>query len=334
MKKPVCLLLAVLLFTACASTQSPLPPESTGSDHACTTAAQTDAQTDTFNPVDPASVHYIRTNGYISGAEYPRLTVIDSPEALSRYIAENEDKYSLDSTMDGQVSFRQTALQYDADFFSAHDLLLLLLEEGSGSIRHRIERTDQAPDGGIAITVTRLSPQVQTCDMAEWHICIPLPRGRYTEEKISLIFNNRTIVREGTVKYVRAGGFDMLPEPVVRIFESADALDTYLAENGLNDNPAMQEALAEYRNGFFPWQSLALVLLGEGSGSIRHRLDSVERTIEKDGRSFYNVRIARLLPDGDMTADCAWWHIIFPMPNGVSAEQIRIELTEEALMHP
>ncbi len=330
MKKLVCLLLAALLLAACAPTQPTVPPESTGFDHACTTAAPTAP----FIPPDLSSVHYIRTNGYVSGTEYPRLTVIDSPEALSRYIAENEDKYSLDSTTDGQVSFRQTARQYDAAFFSEHDLLLLLLEEGSGSIRHRIERTDQTPDGGIAITLTRLSPHAQTCDMAEWHICIPLPRGLYTEEKISLIFNDLTIVGENETKYVRAGGYERPAYPVVTVVDSTDALDAYLAESGLAENSEMQTALAEYREGFFPWQSLALVLLDEGSGSITHRLDSVERSVREDGRAVYSVRITRLLPDGDMTADCAWWHIIFPMPNGVCAEQIQIELTEEVLTRP
>ncbi|MCL2004226.1 MAG: S-layer homology domain-containing protein [Oscillospiraceae bacterium] len=100
-------------------------------------------------------VQYIRTDGYTDGAVYPQVTVISSTD-------EN-----------AAILFGDAAEHYTDEFFAGKYLVLVLLEEGSGSIRHRVDAVGL--DGEI--TVTRLIPEVGTDDMAQWHIILELDIG-------------------------------------------------------------------------------------------------------------------------------------------------------------
>lgn len=121
---------------------------------------------------------YIRTNGYHDGAAYPVVTLVDSADALGRYFEEYKELYDFSHKetvyADTTVGFVDAIADYDAAWFETHQLLLVLLEEGSGSVRHAVTRITAG--AAPLVEIERRVPEVGTDDMAEWHILIETDR--------------------------------------------------------------------------------------------------------------------------------------------------------------
>ncbi len=126
----------------------------------------------------PFSARYIRTDGYHDGVRYPIVTRIDSVGALRAYYEENREKYDLSRKetvyADTAIGFADAMEAYDDAWFKTHQLLLVLVEESSGSVRHAVTKVTAGPDA--AVEIDRLVPEVGTADMAEWHILIETDR--------------------------------------------------------------------------------------------------------------------------------------------------------------
>ncbi len=126
----------------------------------------------------PFTARYIRTNGYRDGVSYPVVTLIDSAAALRRYYEANRALYDFSHKetvySDTTVGFVDAIAGYDEAWFETHQLLLVLLEEGSGSVRHEVTRVTAGAEP--TIDIDRLIPEVGTDDMAEWHILIETDR--------------------------------------------------------------------------------------------------------------------------------------------------------------
>ena len=116
------------------------------------------------------NVQYIRRFGEYKGAQYPMVSIISTKSELEQYyetyVSSKYDSYPNVYTGD----FLDATKNYSDDFFRDNFLVIVLLEEGSGSIRHKVERIDKNGD----IIITRLLPEVGTADMAEWNIIIEL----------------------------------------------------------------------------------------------------------------------------------------------------------------
>ncbi len=131
-------------------------------------------------------VQYIRTNGYADGEEYPKIFWITSADELKTYYEASKDKYDLEHReypySDETKGFLDAVKQYDAAFFEKNDLIFVLIEEGSGSIRHKVSGLHvgiSQEDGmkyDIQPEVRRIVPEVGTDDMAEWHIIIEVSK--------------------------------------------------------------------------------------------------------------------------------------------------------------
>ncbi len=121
---------------------------------------------------------YIRTNGWHDGVSYPVVTLIDSAAALARYYETNRELYDFSHKekvySDTTVGFVDAIKGYDDAWFGTHQLLIVLLEEGSGSVRHAV--TKVMAGGEPVIEIDRLIPEAGTDDMAEWHILIETDR--------------------------------------------------------------------------------------------------------------------------------------------------------------
>ncbi len=123
---------------------------------------------------------YIRTNGYHDDIEYPTITRISSQKELEDYYESAGLRYDFEHAYSGG-SFADAMEKYDATFFEDQTLVLVRLEEPSGSIRHRV--TSVSTENGVTtIAVGRYSPEAQTCDMAEWHIFVELRRDQVGEK--------------------------------------------------------------------------------------------------------------------------------------------------------
>lgn len=134
------------------------------------------------------AAQYIRTNGYSEGVLYPSVRIIDSLQELKDYYntwhevldLERKDKVYSDTT----IGFLDACDQYDETFFEKNYLIFVLLEEGSGSVRHEVRSVQQTADKKISISIDRKVPEVGTSDMAEWHIILELSRDVLVENSI------------------------------------------------------------------------------------------------------------------------------------------------------
>lgn len=122
---------------------------------------------------------YVRTDGYHENVGYPVVTVVSSKAALDAYFEENRGLYELSrGEQAGSASgFAGAIKKYDDDWFASHQLVIALLEESSGSVRHEVESVTAGDSPSIVIR--RLVPEVGTCDMAEWHILIELAANTF-----------------------------------------------------------------------------------------------------------------------------------------------------------
>ncbi len=119
---------------------------------------------------------YIRTNGYHEDVEYPVVKIIRSVEELNAYYNENKERYDLERNdkvySDTTIGFLDACDKYTAEYFEDQILVMILLEEGSGSIRHNVDNVKIGSNGKLYISISRDVPEAGTDDMAEWHILI------------------------------------------------------------------------------------------------------------------------------------------------------------------
>lgn len=129
--------------------------------------------------VVPENVQYIRTDGYHEDVQYPVVTMIRSAEELEVYYSANRELYDLERKeteySDTTIGFLDACDRYDETYFAAHDLLLVLVEEGSGSIRHEVGALTLTEEGWT-VDVLRIEPEVVTDDMAQWHLMIEVEK--------------------------------------------------------------------------------------------------------------------------------------------------------------
>jgi len=127
----------------------------------------------------PEDVQYIRTNGYVEWADYPMVYIFNTPEMLTEYYEANRDLYDLAPRetvyADSSIGFADAMVQYDAAWFAEHDLVMVVLEEGSGSIRHEVYAITETPEKW-SIDIASIEPEVCTADMAQWHILIEVEK--------------------------------------------------------------------------------------------------------------------------------------------------------------
>ncbi|MBR5367138.1 MAG: hypothetical protein IK132_12910 [Clostridia bacterium] len=187
-----CLILFGIVILSCGRPENATPADkpSTG-----ISASQPSASTsDALQPL-AFSAQYIRTDGYHDGVRYPVVTVIDSADGLSRYYEEYKDLYDFSHRetvyADTSIGFVDAIASYDAAWFESHRLLVILCEEGSGSIGHEVT----AVTGGSApaVEITRLCPECYTDDMAEWHILIELDRAADLSGEIAVHFAQKDV---------------------------------------------------------------------------------------------------------------------------------------------
>ena len=140
---------------------------------------------------------YIRTNG---GSEegYPYHTVISSKAELEAYYETYKDLYDLERRetvySDSTIGFLDACDKYDDAYFERQNLVLIVLQEGSGSIRHEItdvcpHRIENGASDGWDITIDRKVPEVGTDDMAQWHLFLEVQMGDMIKPAVDLWIN-------------------------------------------------------------------------------------------------------------------------------------------------
>ncbi len=131
-------------------------------------------------------VQYIRTNGYHEKIMYPFSCIIESKEQLEEYYENVKSMYDLERRenplSDMTIGFLDACDAYNEEYFQNNSLILVLLEEGSGSIRHNVKSL-QKVDYRLKISIDRIIPEAGTDDMAEWHIIIAVDKKYIPENE-------------------------------------------------------------------------------------------------------------------------------------------------------
>lgn len=129
---------------------------------------------------DPVNyeAQYIRTNACHEGTEYPAVIIIRSVDELNAYYDANKGKFDLERHdkvyADTTIGFLDACDKYDEAYFENQILVMVLLEEGSGSNRHEVDSVKVGSDGRLYVGINSIVPETGTCDMAQWHILIEL----------------------------------------------------------------------------------------------------------------------------------------------------------------
>ena len=146
----------------------------------------------------------------------PQVHIIQDRKALDAYLETYE--YSLlpgeTYPIGQQISFYSGCQQYDEAFFRENYLILLLLEEGSGSTRHRVHHVAQTPDGKVELSVESVLPGgIGTCDVAYWHLVFELDRKALvtSEEDVQLYYDQQLIWNGAIVTPIQIPAFKAPP---------------------------------------------------------------------------------------------------------------------------
>lgn len=124
-------------------------------------------------------VHYFRVGW--SEETMPEYRLIENRQALDAYLATlpEEDYYNA-----AVHAFIDEALT--EDFFEQSQWLVIYLEEGSGSNRHRLTSLEVI-EGRLVIEIERDVPEIGTTDMAAWHMIIELDKAMEAFESVQVI---------------------------------------------------------------------------------------------------------------------------------------------------
>lgn len=122
---------------------------------------------------------YIRTGRRDDELVFPSVTIITSRSMLDRYYEQNKNRFDLERREkvagDSTIGFLDAVDKYDEEFFKNKKLVFVLVEEGSGSVRHKVTEV-LSLNGKLQVTIRRIVPEIGTDDMAEWHIMVELDR--------------------------------------------------------------------------------------------------------------------------------------------------------------
>lgn len=138
-------------------------------------------------PTIDFDARYIRTNGSHENVEYPVVRIIRSVRELNAYYEAYKGEYDLERRdnvySDMTIGFLDACDKYDTAYFEDQILVMVLLSEGSGSIRHKVPSVRMGPDGQCYIYIDRIIPEEGTCDIAQWHILIEPEAGIEIEQE-------------------------------------------------------------------------------------------------------------------------------------------------------
>jgi hypothetical protein len=115
---------------------------------------------------------YERSPYYNSSKKYPIITICKSKECLKEH--EGKVKGLTVSMLSCTSENRDVNIsRYDDEFFAKNALIIITLDESSGSVRHNVKKVIKEGNE-ISIAIERKVPELGTADMAEWNIYIEL----------------------------------------------------------------------------------------------------------------------------------------------------------------
>ncbi|MCL2587586.1 MAG: hypothetical protein FWE31_05145 [Firmicutes bacterium] len=120
------------------------------------------------------SVNFYRF--YIDGWQVFR-SVDDIERYIEKQMAEfrQDDAIVFDEYFEGlEKSLRDQFIKFNEEFFRTHQLVVALIDQGSGSIQYTVDTVD-FEDGKLTISILRKSPMIQTMDFVSTAVFLEIP---------------------------------------------------------------------------------------------------------------------------------------------------------------
>ncbi len=100
----------------------------------------------------------------ISSIQFLPLVVIENKEQLDSFTEGTCEQFGYDEYL---KEYYDITAKYDEKYFEDNTLFITYVSEGSGSVRHEVSRIYRK-DGYVRVFVSKIVPEVGTCDMAGW----------------------------------------------------------------------------------------------------------------------------------------------------------------------
>ena len=266
---------------------------------------------------------------------YPSIVKIRNSHDWENFIGEEP--------ISDDPALRDFFTNISADYFVETNLLVLITQGRSGSIRYRLDEMYEA-SGALHLFVAADVPPALTMDIVHWCIVIPLDRedvgkrlmlswkDESTEEMTDPLlyfqgYGDGSYAENGYL-YGRIGQVDGMTYPhtqVVSSFAEWQAMLDPSCPEDPNLDADFVAGLDRYNEEFFTEGSLIILYLEEGSGSIRHSIGLVG--IEKDQLS---VTVTSKVPEV-FTDDMAYWAILIPISKEYADLPLEVEYTTARL---
>lgn len=148
---------------------------------------------------------YIRTGAYAEINSYPILAVLRSKGELNAYYKANKNSFDLERRVikeryiNETIGFLDAIDKYDVDFFESETLVIIALEEISGSITHKISNVWLNADGEFCVEIDSNIPSMCDDAMQHWHIIIEIPKEKAPKgyEDILVYKDNKLLNGDG-----------------------------------------------------------------------------------------------------------------------------------------
>lgn len=115
---------------------------------------------------------YERSPYYNSSKEYPIITICKSKGDLKEHEAKVKG-LTVSKLCYVSENNNVNLSKYNDEFFTKKALIVITLDESSGSVRHNVKKVVK-DSNEITVVIERKVPELGTTDMAEWNIYIEL----------------------------------------------------------------------------------------------------------------------------------------------------------------
>lgn len=114
-----------------------------------------------------ANFHAECVRTYYTGGQNEHFAIVHSTEELHNFSQTEKDLFPLTEFSPAQ--------KYDEAFFENHIVVIVILEDPSGSIRHKVTKAS-VTDKTLTLQIQDISPRVCTDDMAAWVVFVELDK--------------------------------------------------------------------------------------------------------------------------------------------------------------
>ena len=172
----------------------------------------------------PYLAKYVSTEGGKEGMEFPAVVLIYSVEQLEQYIEENRAYFDLESTdspiADAEPGFMDFCIFYDEAFFEKQYLVMVLVEESSDAMCHKVNHVGISGDGQLHVNLQTQKSDVQFDGTSQWHILIELGREYDVKYAENVRLGGRNYGEKHTLEL--AGSSEFILDTIPKIYNAGE----------------------------------------------------------------------------------------------------------------